>query len=207
MVKIKSLIFDLDETLVKLPVDWQSAYEEVRKRTGRNFTNFLNLLAEVWNTDEYRKVSKIIESFELYALDNVQVLDNSKEIILKLSGKYSLSLVTLQGRRIAEEVLRKLGIRKAFKLVITRDDAATRLMQLQIILEKTGFKPEETVVIGDKLNDVESALKLKCWAVLIDRRNRAELLKKPVEKLFIIKDLNELEEVLHSLKQEKGLSG
>jgi len=207
MVKIKSLIFDLDETLVKLPVDWPSAYEEVRKRTGRNFTSFLNLLAELWNTDEYRKVSKIIESFELYALDNVQVLDNSKEIILKLSGKYSLSLVTLQGRRIAEEVLRKLGIRKAFKLVITRDDAATRLMQLQIILEKTGFKPEETVVIGDKLNDVESALKLKCWAVLIDRRNRAELLKKPVEKLFIIKDLNELEEVLHSLKQEKGLSG
>lgn len=207
MVKIKNLIFDLDETLIKLPVDWPSAYEEVRKRTRRNFTSFLNLLAELWNTDEYRTVSKIIESFELSALDYIRILDNSKEIILKLSEKYSLSLVTLQGKRVTEKVLWKLGIRKAFKLVITRDDAATRLMQLQIVLEKTGSKPEETVVIGDKLNDVESALKLKCWAVLIDRRNRAELLKKPVEKLFIIKDLNELKEVLNSLEQEKAVSG
>jgi len=200
MGKIKNIIFDLDETLIKLPVDWPVAYEEVRKYIRRNFTNLLNLLAELWNTEDYHIVSRIIEKFELEALDYIQILDNSQELILDLSKHYRLSLVTLQGRIIAEEALRKLGIRKTFEIVITRDDAPTRLKQLQMVLEKTSFKPEETIVVGDKLNDVESALKLKCWAVLVDRRNEAELLNGYERRIFVIKNLSELESLLNSLQ-------
>lgn len=200
MGKIKNIIFDLDETLIKLPVDWPVAYEEVRKYIRRNFTNLLNLLAELWNTEDYHIVSRIIEKFELEALDYIQILDNSQELILDLSKHYRLSLVTLQGRKIAEEALRKLGIRKTFEIVITRDDAPTRLKQLQMVLEKTSFKPEETIVVGDKLNDVESALKLKCWAVLVDRRNEAELLNGYERRIFVIKNLSELESLLNSLQ-------
>ncbi|RLE66761.1 MAG: hypothetical protein DRJ38_00830 [Thermoprotei archaeon] len=200
MGKIKNIIFDLDETLIKLPVDWPVAYEEVRKYIRRNFTNLLNLLAELWNTEDYHIVSRIIEKFELEALDYIQILDNSQELILDLSKHYRLSLVTLQGRKIAEEALRKLGIRKTFEIVITRDDAPTRLKQLQMVLEKTSFKPKETIVVGDKLNDVESALKLKCWAVLVDRRNEAELLNGYERRIFVIKNLSELESLLNSLQ-------
>jgi len=207
MIRIKHLIFDLDETLIRLPVDWPAVYEEVRRSLEISFTDLLNLLTELWGTKDYGKVSRLIEKFELEALNRVYILDNSRELVLNLSKKFKLSLVTLQGRNVVEKILSGLGIRKIFEVVVTRDGAPTRFLQLRRVLDETGFRPEETLVIGDKLDDIESALKLGCWAVLVDRRGRAELLDEPREKLFVIKNLKDLEKVLYFLQEERRSPG
>ena len=200
MSNIKNLIFDLDGTLIKLPVDWRAAYNKVRDETGKLFSSLIELYSETWNTKLYEKISRIVEEYELEAAKSFQILDNSDKLILELSRKYRLGLVTLQGKNVALKILSEMGILEKFEVVITRNDAPARLLQLKNVINEANFDPRETLVVGDRDADVEAALKLGCWAVLVDRKGKAERYDEPEQRFFIVYSLQKIPEIITAIE-------
>ena len=76
-------------------------------------------------------------------------------------------------------------------LMVTRDDAPTRIEQISQIVSATPYRFEDFLVVGDMLNDVYSALQVGCHAVLVNRYGRYDF--GGVEKGFaVIRNLKEL---------------
>ncbi|RJS87352.1 haloacid dehalogenase, partial [Candidatus Bathyarchaeota archaeon] len=56
---------------------------------------------------------------------------------------------------------------------------------------------EDFLVVGDLLNDVYSALKVGCHAVLVDRYGRYDNVDEIEKKITVISNLKNLPELLH----------
>ncbi|RLI11588.1 hypothetical protein DRO35_04795 [Candidatus Bathyarchaeota archaeon] len=79
----------------------------------------------------------------------------------------------------------------------TRDDAPTRIEQSSRIVSATRYEFEDFLVVGDLLNDVYSALKAGCHAVLVDRYNRYDDVDEIEKKITVIPNLKKLPKVLY----------
>lgn len=156
---IRAVIFDLDGTLIHLPVNYEKLFEEFKRLMK---TNTVRPVADVVaRLDEAtkRKVFKVWDAAELEALPKMSM---NKEGV-KLYEKFSLkpkALVTMQGKAVTEKILQKT--RFSFELIITREDSLNRIEQLQKATEILGVKPQEVLFVGDTENDRKSAGKFGC---------------------------------------------
>ena len=194
MYEVQGIIFDLDGTLVELPVNWHKVIRRVENLLGRRVKSLLELYPKLWGTEKYEMISHVIEEFEMASLDRLRFLDNSPQLLRRLSSKYQLGLMTFQGLNVARRIIDKIGVDGL--LVATRDDAPTRAEQISLIVSAAQRKFEEFLVIGDRLNDVYSALNVGCHAVLVNRYGKYYLDR--IEKRFA---------VISNLKDLPGLLG
>ena len=192
---VRHIIFDLDGTLVRIPVPWKQVYNRLSALLGYRVTSIVALYAKIWKSNEYDVVSRIVEEYELSAIDNIEVLDNSPEIIKRLSEKYTLSLVTLQSTKVMDKILNKLGISSFFRAKISRNVSPIRYEQILKAVNITNIPTRNTLVVGDLLNDVESAIKAGCLAILIVREGVQK--EKINGKYMIIRNLEELYSLLY----------
>jgi len=193
MYKIQGIIFDLDGTLVELPIDWRKVIRHVESLIGRKIESLLDLYPELWGTEKYEIVSRAIEEFEIASLDGLRFLDDSPKLLRELSLKYQLGLMTFQGINVAKRIIQKMGIEDM--LIATRDDAPTRTEQIARIVSATRFGFGDFLVVGDRLNDVHSALKVGCHAALVNRYGRYYL-NRTENKFAVIPDLKKLVDLL-----------
>ena len=196
---LRNLIFDLDETLVLLPVDWSMVYRDIGRLLGREVASFAATLPMLWDSDMYWKVSRLVEEYELKSLDRLVVLDDSPSIVRKLGDRYRLSITSLQSRKVIERVLHIMGVRELFDILVSREDRPTRREQIRLVLTAGGYEASETMMVGDRVDDVVSALENGCRATLVVRKkNELENLKKLGlgSKALTLRSLKELYEVL-----------
>ncbi len=199
-LNIRNLIFDLDETLILLPIDWSLVYRELGRLLGREVSSFTNTLSILWGSKLYWEVSRFVEKYELEALNGLIVLDDSPHILRKLWENYELNLTSLQSRRSIESVLNLIGVRELFKVVVSRDERSTRSEQIKLVLFMGGYEASETMMVGDRVNDVLSALENDCRAALLVRRtSELENLRKLglESKTLILNNLMELYSILN----------
>jgi len=189
MYRIQGIIFDMDGTLVELPVDWREVIRRVNELLGVRVEMLLELFPRLWGTEKYGIVSRIIEDFEMASLSNLKILDDSPKLLRRLSSKYQLGLVTFQSANVARKVIEKMDVN--LQLIATRDDSPTRAEQISMIVSASHLEFEDFLVVGDMLNDVYSALQVGCHAVLVNRYGRYDF--GGVEKGFaVIRNLKEL---------------
>jgi len=167
---IRNLIFDLDETLVLLPVDWNLVYREVGRFLGREVSSFTAVLSMLWGLELYEEVSRLVEKYEFESLSGLIVLDNSPYLLRRLGRNYTLNLTSLQSRRVVESVLNLMGVRRLFSIIVSRNERPTRREQIKLVLSEGGYEASETMMVGDRVNDVVSALDNNCKAALVVRR-------------------------------------
>ena len=156
---IKGTIFDLDGTLVSLPIDYPALYAEFRKILGVQTIEPLTKTVATLNNVLKRKVFEKWTRAELAILPKMRVVKEG----IELYGQYSeipKALVTMQGRKTVERILYILGL--SFEAVTTREDSLDRTAQIILALEKLGLKPENVVVIGDRETDKTAAEKIGC---------------------------------------------
>jgi phosphoglycolate phosphatase-like HAD superfamily hydrolase len=170
VLNVRNLIFDLDETLVLLPVDWNLVYREVGRLLGRDVSSFTAVLSMLWGSELYGEVSRLVEKYEFESLGGLMLLDNSPYVLRRLGENYTLNLTSLQSRRVIESVLNLMGVRRLFGIVVSRDERPTRREQIKLVLSEGGYEASETMMVGDRVNDVVSALDNNCRAVLVVRR-------------------------------------
>lgn len=171
MTRVKGIIFDLDGTLVRLPIDWRRVLNTIEQILGVKIKSLIGLYTEIWGTKTYEVISRKVEEFEMDSLDKMEILDDSPRLLKELSTKYLVGLTTFQSKKVARKILEKIGVEKI--VMATRDDAPTRVGQISLVISSTSLGPRDFLVIGDRLNDVYSALKVGCNAVLVDRIGRS----------------------------------
>src|SRR5712691_4918166 len=154
-------IFDLDGTLVRIPVDWESAREDLRAafKTENSFSPLFGSLQKflLERPDVRESAFAAIDKREAAALANSSLIEGVEETLSKLSESTSLGLVTMQGMRACEGVLRKFGLDRFLPIHVTREDSLQRPQQLRIAMSRLGAKRDEVLFVGDRLNDVTSA--------------------------------------------------
>lgn len=166
---IRHLVFDIDGTLVKIPVNWSRVLEEVEQVIGYKPQSILPILRKYYGTPTYEELNNIIERYEEEALNNIKILDNSPEIIRRLAENYNIYMVTMQSRKIAEKILERLGITSIPRKLVSRNNTGFRIDQLRIILEDISDKRRSIVFIGDKVLDMIAAFHVGVKGIMVVR--------------------------------------
>jgi len=162
--EIKLIIFDLDGTLVNLPVDYEKLKLEFTRILKTN--DITPISKKLSNVDKKtrRELFKMWTKLELEALPKIEVIDKGIELYNRFYDKVRC-LITYQGREVAESILKKMNL--FFDLVVTREDSLSRSEQICRILRKFKVHPKNVLVVGDRESDREAAERLGCKFIFI----------------------------------------
>ena len=192
---IKGIIFDLDGTLVRLPIRYEIIFEKLQNLfdTQDEFKPLIPTILKKANNDIelLQKAFDLICDEETIAANNFEVIDGAIDILNYFKKRnYSLSLVTMQCMKAAKLVLDKMQISELFSSIITRDDSNQRSTQIKKSVEILSLSPDKVVIIGDRIHDVKSAKQVGCSAILFNKHKLHSF-----EECQVISELPELAEI------------
>ena len=192
---IKGIIFDLDGTLVRLPIRYEIIFEKLQNLfdTQDEFKPLIPTILKKANNDIelLQKAFDLICEEEILAANNSEVIDGAIDILNYFKKRnYSLSLVTMQCMKAAKLVLDKMQISELFSSIITRDDSNQRSTQIKKSVEILSLSPDKVMVIGDRIHDVKSAKQVGCSAILFNKDKLHSF-----EECQVISELTELTEI------------
>ena len=192
---IKGVIFDLDGTLIKLPINYNKIFEKLNDlfKTNDEFKPLIpTILKKSYHNPNLQNMGfEIICREEIKAVENLEIFDGTIEILKYINKKnIKIFLVTMQCKSAAEAVLKNLKIKKYFSEIITRDEIPDRYLQIMKIIKNNEIAPKEMLLIGDRMHDINSAKKAQCIGILISKKT----IDKPDFK--IISNLLELKNII-----------
>ena len=191
---LKGVIFDLDGTLIRLPVRYDLLRDQLR-RLFQSKSDFFQLIPSI--VDQAKGDPTMVRTaFELICVE--ELLGTSKIVIIKgaldllhqlKSDNKILGLVTLQCRKAARHIINNVEMEGLFSSILTRDESYDRHDQIEKTLKSLGLLPDETIVIGDRLNDIEAAERAGCKSILVGRKPlENENVSVSVERLDLLSD-------------------
>ena len=192
---IKGIIFDLDGTLVRLPIRYNIIFEklEILFDTKDEFKPLIPTILTKANNDVnlIQQAFNLICDEETIAANNFEVIDNAIEILDYFKNEnISLGLVTMQCKKAAKLVLDSMNISNHFSSIITRDDSHERTTQIKKSVKFLSLSPQEIVVIGDRIHDINSAKQVGCSAIL-SNKNKLD----SFNESLVISELLELKKI------------
>lgn len=129
--KKRHVIFDFDETIGKVLVDWERWKQELIKILKKYNSTYVLKVGRSWAEIENEGIAQHGQAFRddltpFYARYESEAVYGFKEyetisIIKSLSGM-SLSLWTANARKTVEPLLEKIGLLTSFLPIVTRDE-------------------------------------------------------------------------------------
>ena len=173
MSDIKYLFFDIGSTLIDETECYKSRIDFAVKSKNINREEFLSRVYELAKTSATPiKTACSYYNIELPQWDNSleKLYSDTKQVLEILSKKYRLGVIANQSLGTKER-LDNWGIGKYFDVVVASAEAGCVKPDLKIFnlaLEQAGCKPNEAVMIGDRLdNDVVPAKQLDMKTVWV----------------------------------------
>jgi len=156
---IKAVIFDLDGTLIHLPINYEKLFQEFSEIM--NTTDIHPLAKKILKLNEKtkKKIFEVWEKAELAASISITVKDEGIAIYKKFLEE-PRTLVTLQGKVLVQNVLERLDL--SFNFVVTREDSLNRVEQLKIAAEKLKTPFQSILFVGNMDDDFHAAQKVGC---------------------------------------------
>lgn len=187
MGKIKGVIFDLDGVIFDIIGAIRQSIEDavVKYKIETNIDDVLEEMAHLIEDLQHYPVPKIIlQSYDLLKdieflkklsffkkvrvgiyifnqfnkyKEDAQIYDGVFELISALSERVNLAILTNNKNTHAEEVLKKFGLDKFFKLIVGFNEVTEVKPSpegINLILKNWNMKPEEAIFIGDMTTDV-----------------------------------------------------
>ena len=167
-------VFDMDGTLISLPVEWDKVRAELQRLTGTSlqfnpfFLDFQTIVAK--DPLLLGPMLRTIDEYEAKAVQGARLEEGAMDVLSGLSSKAKLSLVTMQGRPACDGILERLGIGRFFASRFTREDSMDRTAQLRMALESVGAREAEAFFVGDRINDLKAARAAGVRFVMIRKR-------------------------------------
>lgn len=187
---VDAVIFDLDGTLAHFNLDFKSLRAEVRGyliRTGVP-TSLLNVnesIFEMLAKTEifFKNRDKSVQTFEAIRSETLGIAEKSEmeaaattslqpgavETLKQLSQLgLKMGLCTISGEKAANFILQRFKIAEFFKIVVPRDgvkQVKPHTEQFELALKALGTHPQNTVIVGDSVIDMQSAKDLEAIAV------------------------------------------
>ncbi len=153
---IKCVIFDLDGTLAKFPIDYKSMRAELRKIFNTD-SKFKPLIPEIKKYDEKRGY-EVVDKYELASVSKAVLMDEVIDLYKK-SFDRKVVILTRNGKKMVKLFLKNFNLPLPH-LIVSRDDVSElkpNKAHLQPVFAKFGFKKEEYILIGDSKHDEELA--------------------------------------------------
>ena len=180
MTKIKSLIFDLDGTLINTGPDLMNALNFVLKED-----NLKKIEPKyIGNLVGFGALNMIKKGFEFYGKypNECELKDHTKKFICyykKNSSKYSylypgvkktlsvlykrniiLNVCTNKNQILANKVLKELKIKNYFRIILGSSNSLKLkpdTEMIRFIMKKLKLNKNETIMVGDSVNDIYPA--------------------------------------------------
>lgn len=172
--EFRSFVFDLDRTIVTIPVDWIAVRKEVERVSGEKLDRtlvFLQLRQILARRPELRdSLFSVLDFFELKAAEGTKSMDGAFDLLTVLSGRSKMAMVTMQGKPVCREISRIFGLGGFFGAQITREDSLDRGEQILSAVRAINSSAEITLFVGDMENDVVGARKARVQVAIIGNR-------------------------------------
>ena len=156
---IEAVVFDLDGTLINIPIDYNKLYRKIEKLAKVQKIEGLTKTLQTISKEERMKAFEIWNSEELRVLPKMTTNEKGMKLYNAYSNK-PLVLVTLQGKQTANIILRKLKLK--FQFVITRENSLDRTEQIKMSIKKLKANPRKVLIIGDRESDATAAQEVGC---------------------------------------------
>ena len=203
MNKIKWIFFDLGSTLVDESAVYENRIEEITQSNNIDKNEFVAKVIECAQTSP----KPIVSAAEDYGVNvpawrhDLEVLyPDSKEVLQRLSQKYKIGIIANQDFG-TEQRLTDFNVHQYINLVIASAEegvAKPDLRIFQIALARADCKPEEAVMVGDRIdNDIIPANKIGMTTMWIKQGFGTYAEPKTVEEQpdYIVNSLAEITEV------------
>lgn len=161
---IEGVIFDLDGTLIHLPIDYEALFKELQRIMKTSNVRPLVQTIAVLDQDTRNEVEKVWTQAELEALPDLEINNEGMKLYQRFSRK-PLALVTMQSIKVVEEILGTLKL--SFNVIITREESLDRARQIDVAVARLGLKPKEVLMIGDRESDRTSSQRIGCQFLMV----------------------------------------
>ena len=156
---IKVVVFDLDGTLVHLPINYEKLFTEFRKIIGMSNIHPLTQKISELDAKTKKKVFDVWNNFEIEAVSNLRLNTEGMGFYNKFSKKRK-ALVTMQGKPVVDVITERLKLH--FDAIITREETLNRSEQLKIVAQKLGVSLTNVLFVGNTKEDSLAAEKVGC---------------------------------------------
>ena len=203
MNKIKWIFFDIGSTLVDESAVYENRIKEITQGNNIDKNEFVAKVIERAQTSP----KPIVSAAEDYGVKvpawrhDLEVLyPDSKEVLQRLSQKYKIGIIANQDFG-TEQRLTDFNVHQYINLVIASAEegvAKPDLRIFQIALARADCKPEEAVMVGDRIdNDIIPANKIGMTTMWIKQGFGSYAEPKTVEEQsdYIVNSLAEITEV------------
>lgn len=164
-LKYKAVIFDMDGTITKPYFDFDSIREEIG--LNRDSGPLLETM-EGMSPSERLNAEKILHYHEQKAIEESELNDSAAETFVTLRSEgIPIGILTRNTKANAYSVLNKHGLQ--FDAVIGREDGPVKPDGFGVVELCKFFNvaPEQTLVVGDYLFDLLSAIAAGAVSVLL----------------------------------------
>ena len=160
----QAVIFDLDGTLINLPIDYDSLFQEFGRIMKTTRVRPLTETIPRLNDEKKKQVFLAWERSELEAFEESTANEEGMSIYREFSQKPK-ALVTMQGRNLVKNVLQKFTLR--FDFTVTREDSLNRREQLEIAAKKLKAPFQKVLFVGNTIEDRIAAKEVGCRFVRV----------------------------------------
>ncbi len=196
-MKIKAVIFDLDGTITKPYLD----FDKIRQEMGlaADAGPLLEIM-EKMNPAERKKAEKILYKYEQAAIEHSTLNKGAAETLKQLRKmKIPIGILTRNTRSNASAVAQKHNIK--FDAVVDRNDGPVKPDPFGVkkLCKHFKVKPQEALVVGDYLFDLQSAKAAKAIAVLMKNSEKSRQFSSFAD--YTIDSLTEIIDIIVSRKK------
>ena len=198
--KIKWIFFDIGSTLIDESDAYKNRIERTIADTEISYNDFYQRMVEIAKYDQ-NAYNRAVDTYGLkkapWNSEDEFVYPEAENILQELSKRYKIGIIANQELG-SEQRLEKLDLLKYIDLVIASAEegvAKPDLRIFQIALERADCKPEEAVMVGDRLdNDIAPANKIGMKTVWIKQGlgGLSEPITEAEQPDYTVNSLNEL---------------
>ncbi len=156
---VSAVVFDLDGTLMCLPVNWEALFEEFKQIMHVDVVRPIVDTVSKVNEKTRQEVFAAWDKAETAIYDRATSCGDGAKLYQEYQNKPK-ALVTLQGKAVVKLILQKFHL--SFDAIVTREDSLFRSEQLRIAAEKLNVPLKNVLFIGNADSDEEAALKVGC---------------------------------------------
>lgn len=192
---MKAIIFDFDGVIhdtiefhIKKIKDLSSIDLSLKEYKQIHTGNFFTTVPEKFKHIDWNVYREYISK----EFSELKIKEEIKNVILKLSKKFELSIISSGGTQNIKNYFKNNNIQNTFKEILGQEDGESKEEKFKFILNKYNLTPNECIFVTDTLGDILEAnrLNIKSIGVTFGLHDK-ELLKKG-NPSKIISNINEL---------------